>query len=288
MKSIFSRPATTLQALRRRSALMLFAAMAVALAAGLLAWGPVVLSPGVLLHADTRTPGSIANVMTTLAGVVALSAGLWGWGAMQRSRWARDVQRPWSYFFASASLSGLISCLHSLTAGNAAIVIAHALAASSFSLVLLAFLAERVDARFGSRPVCIGAIIAASLAAGTWWLDASAQGAGDLRALLLLEILPLLLIPAGALDLRGRYTTAFDWVLMLCLYAITRVCDMADGPMLEWTGWIGGHTLTQLGTAAIAVWIALRCSQAGRGRHGFGSGSFGDSSQRRASLNTSF
>jgi hypothetical protein len=285
MRSISNPPATTLQALSRRSALVLFAAMAVALAAGLLAWGPVVLSPSVLLHADTRTPGSIANFMTMLAGVAALSTGFWGWRALRRSHWARHVQRPWSYFFASVSLSGSISCMHSMAAGNTVIVLAHALAAIGFSLVLLGFLAERIDARFGSLQSCLAAIIAASLAAGVWWLEATSRGVGDVRALLLLEMLPLLLVPAGALDLRGRYTNAFDWVMLLGLYAVGRVSDMADGPILEWTGWIGGHTLMQFGTAAISAWVGLRCAQIGRKRHGF---RFGDSSQRKASLNTSF
>jgi len=278
----------TLQALSRRSVLMLFAAMSVALAAGLLAWGPVVLAPDAHHHADTHALGSVANLVVTLTGVPMLLVGLWGWKAVRRSCWTLSVRRPWSRFFASVSLWGSISCLYALTpVGSASFVLAHAVAASGSSLVLLAFLAERVDARFGSMKACAGAVIAAGIATGVWWLDTASQGAGDLRALMLLGILPLLLIPAGALDLRGRYTSAADWVLLLSLYAVARVCNLSDGSILEWSGWISGQTLMQLGTTAAAAWIALRCSQAA-GRTGQGFGSFGDSNQRKASLNTSF
>jgi len=108
---------------------------------------------------------------------------------------------------------------------------------------------------------------------------------GDMRALLL-ETLPLLLIPAGALDLHGRHTSVADWVLVMCLYAMARLFDLANSPVLEMTGSITGHTLMQLSTAALGAWIALRSAQrSSRSRQDVSS--FGDSSQRRTSLYTS-
>jgi hypothetical protein len=279
-----SRPSLTLQALSRRSVLMLFAAMAVALAAGLLAWGPVVLVSDTQRH--TGTPGSVANYLHTLATVPMLLVGLWGWKAVRRSRWTPSVQRPWAWFFASVSLAGSMDALSTLAFLNdAGRVLAHAVAASGSSLLLLGFLAERVDARFGSIKACIGAAVTASIAALAWWIDAASLGSGDLRVLLLLTILPLLLIPAGALDLRGRYTSAADWLWLLSLYAIALMCGLADASILEWNGWVGGHTLMQLAMAGVAAWIALRCSSGRRATQGFGA--FGDSSQRKASLYTS-
>jgi hypothetical protein len=288
MESSSSSPPTlTLQTLNRRSVLMLFAAMAVALAAGLLAWGPVMLAPDAQRYAHTRGLVSVANFMSMLAGLAMLLASLWAWRAVRRSRWTPSVQRPWSCFFACASLSGAIGTVHALPVGNASPAFMHALAVGGFSLMLLGFLAERVDARFGSWQACLGAIFAASVATGAWWIDASAQGEGDVRALLLLEILPLLLLPAGALDLRGRHTRAADWMLVLCIYAVARICGLADGAILEWAGWIRGHAVSQIATAAMASWVAWRCTRAAsRTPHGFGS--FGDSSQRKASLYTSF
>ena len=92
--------------------------------------------------------------------------------------------------------------------------------AGAVTFLLLAFLAERIDAAFsGPRAMEIG--VAISVIAASWWAAGQLLShQGDLRALLLLQALPLLLVPSGAVNLAGRFTSSADWLWMLCLYGL--------------------------------------------------------------------
>ena len=88
-------------------------------------------------------------------------------------------------------------------------------------------------------------------------------GAVDLRPFLLLQLIPVLLIPAGALSLPGTHTRASDWLFMLVVYAAARGFDLADASIHAATGWLGGHALMHLALAGVAARLAYRASSTG-------------------------
>jgi len=156
--------------------------------------------------------------------------------------------------------------------------------AAGFTLLLAGFLAERVDARFGTRSACIAALLL-PMVAGLWCVIFDwTTGRGDLRALILLQTLPLLVVPAGAIALPGRFTRAGDWLLMLALYGLAKLIDVADDRIYSWTGWISGHSLMHIVLAVVAAWLAYR---AARTDDAVGAGASVPSSQRINSLKTS-
>lgn len=248
----------------RRGVLVLLCSMATALVAGLLAWGPIVLTSDAHQYADQRELAGIPNGLDVLSNLPLVAAGAWGWAATRSSRWSTMMRRVWSRFFVSITASGTASLLYHAAPGNFAFALTQLSVAASFALLLLCFLAERVDMRFAGLPACCIACVAAALTAALWWYGASRHGSGDLRGLLLLQTLPVLLAPAGALTLRGRQTTMYDWIAMLCLYGVGQMCDLADVPILQMTGLVGGHALMHLAYAGVAAWPAWRCKQARR------------------------
>jgi hypothetical protein len=109
----------------------------------------------------------------------------------------------------------------------------------------------------------------------------AAWGRGvDMRPLLLLEVLPVLLIPAGALWLPGAHTRTSDWIIALVAYGVAKAFDAADAAVLSVTGWISWHGLMHLTLAAVAAWLAY-C--AGNAR----AGAETPDTRRHTSLNTS-
>jgi hypothetical protein len=85
----------------------------------------------------------------------------------------------------------------------------------------------------------------------------------DLRPLLFLQLLPVLLIPAGALGLTGAYTAKTDWLVILGLYVTARACDAGDDTVLRFTGQaISGHALMHLCLAGVTAWLAYRARAA--------------------------
>jgi hypothetical protein len=249
-----------ISALNRRCTLFALMAMTLAIAVGLLAWGPVLLQANAHHYADTRSLASVVNGINAAFCLPMLLAGVWGWRALGRSHWPATLQRPWRWCFVCVGASAILAAIYHLAPGDTGYLAAQATAAGAFTLLLCGFLAERVDARFGSRATCAAALGMAGLAAGF----AAVGSAADVRALLLLQLMPVLLIPAGALSLPGRHTHKADWLLILGLYALARVSDLGDAAVLRFTlGAFSGHALMHLCLAGVAAWLAYRASAAG-------------------------
>ncbi|HET7794207.1 MAG TPA: hypothetical protein VFL64_12570 [Rhizobacter sp.] len=243
--------------LNRRCALFTLLALSLAIAMGLLAWGPLPLTAGTHLYADARPLGAVAHGFNALMSLPLLLAGVWGWRALSRSDWPAALRTPWRLGYLCIALAGALAAAYHVSPGDLGYLAAQAAGAGAFTLLSLGFLAERVDARFGSRQACVAALGVVALATAV-----SASGAMDLRPLLLLHLLPVLLIPAGALSLPGRHTTQTDWLLMLGLYAVARLCDAGDGALMRYTGHaLSGHALMHLGVAAMASRLAYRASR---------------------------
>ena len=246
-------------ALNRRCALFALLAMAFAIAMGLLAWGPILVQPAAHHYADMRSLFGLAHGVNAAFCLPMLAAGVWGWRALRRSAWPAALQTPWRWCFASIAVTAGAAVAYHLAPGERTYLLAQAAVAASFSLLLCSFLAERVHAGFGSHRASAAALGVAALAATLSSLAAST----DLRPLLLLQLLPVLLIPAGALSLPGQHTRQSDWLLVLGLYALARVSDLSDDSVLLATGGaLGGHALMHLCMAGVAAWLAYRVSGA--------------------------
>jgi hypothetical protein len=85
------------------------------------------------------------------------------------------------------------------------------------------------------------------------------DGAGDLRAYLIVQFLPMLLVPVAlALRLPARGPGALrhgDWWTVLGLYAAAKLMELADRAVFDALGVTSGHTLKHLLAAAAALWL---------------------------------
>lgn len=248
----------------RRCALALLLALAAGVAAGLLAWGPVRLSADVHHYADTRDWAGLAHALTVLACLPLFTAACIGVAATRASAWGHEVRRPWMAFHAFAALSALGSALYHAAPSDTAYLLAHGATSGAFVMLTAGALAERVHRVFGEwRGVA---------AAGLLWLGSAALvgmshaagGGADVRPLLLLQVLPVLLIPAGAAWLPGRYTRPGDWMLILATYALAKLLDLGDAQLLDLTGGLSGHTAMHLALAGVAGWLAYRAAASSR------------------------
>jgi hypothetical protein len=266
--------------------LVLLLAMMIALAVGLMAWGPISLQPADHQYADLRQWAGLLYAFNALSCLPLFAVCLWGLIVIWRSDWPSSVRAPWLGFFALAALHSVSSALYHLSPGDVGHVLSHAFVAGAFAMLLLGFLSERVDVLYGSTPA-LATGLALAAAAGLWWFAGDwATGHGDLRPLLFLESLPILLIPAGALALSGTFTSSGDWLAMLCLYVASRGAGLADSAVFDATGWVSGHTLMQLLQAGVAARLAYRAGMAPGSVFGLASAGV-EPTQRNTSLNTS-
>jgi hypothetical protein len=274
--------------LSKRTSLALLVALALALAFGLLAAGPWLIRPDTLTQADQRTLLGLPGAMNVFASLPLVGAGLWGLAscmALRPGSCPATVRLPMGLFFALGAAAGSVAVAYHLQPAAASFVLGQVLLAGVCAMLMLAFLAERVQARLGHGLACLATLALCAAGGAVWWWCE-----GDIRLLAWVQALPVLLLSAGMLVLPCGFSRNGDWLAMLLIYVAARVADLADGALLSATGLLSGHTLMHLGVAAAAglmawrVWTHAR-GQRRRGVQDEGSGS-GPASLRSTSLHT--
>lgn len=248
--------------LTRRCTMALLFSLALATLVGLVALGPVTLQVGAHLFADERPLGWVPNASNVLTHLPLFAVGWWGWRRMRALDAPADLKRPWSWFFVAAVPAGLLGGLYHWAPDDTRFVLSQMTRSFTSVLLLCVFLAERVDRRWGSRPVLLG-WLAATLLGGLWWAGTRhIEGAGDLRPLLWIGLSPLLLVPAGIWRLPGSRMSGAHWLVVLLLFAVAHLLQWADvAVMLALDGAASGHALHHLALAGCIGWLAY-CADA--------------------------
>ena len=100
-----------------------------------------------------------------------------------------------------------------------------------------------------------------AVASVAWWAITEHMGAGDLRPYLLLQGLPLILIPLWQAICRCPRTDSIAFASAMGLYIVAKAAELLDHEIAGASGFVSGHTLKHLiATAATAavVWGLTR------------------------------
>jgi hypothetical protein len=211
--------------------------------------------------ADRRACLGLPNCLDTASNVLFLLAGAWGLYVLLGAKF-RPVfidpreRRPYALFFFSVVLIGLASAYYHLSPDNAGLAWDRAAMALAFMAWLSAVIAERVGVRAGLAllvPLC-----AIGLAAVVYWYWSETQGAGDLRPWLLVQLMPILLVPLLLWLHPPRYSHGRVALAVVGLYLVALLFDLGDRAVFAFTGGIvGGHALKHA-VAALAAWLVAR------------------------------
>ena len=236
----------------RRSSLHALAFVALLLAAGLAAHGPVAQWVSYHAFADARGWLGLPNAENVLSNLPFALIGAWAWRALQRA----PGLAAWRLFSAALVATALGSAAYHWAPGNGLLVADRLPIAWACAALLCAFLAERVDARCASLPALCAAA-AASSASVAWWWFTEQHGVGDLRPYLFVQFLPMLVVPAALLlklqPLRHDAVRDATWWTVLGLYGAAKLMELADAPVLKMLVFTSGHTLKHVLAAAAAA-----------------------------------
>lgn len=107
-----------------------------------------------------------------------------------------------------------------------------------------------------------------AVASVAWWVITDRAGAGDLRPYLLLQGLPLVLIPLWQAIYRAPRTDRIAFAAAMVLYVLAKVAEVLDHEIANAAGFVSGHTLKHLiataATAAVVWGLTRRFSASGR------------------------
>jgi len=208
--------------------------------------------------ADTRTLLGIPNCADVVSGLGFLLVGGLGLYADRTGRLVHDNLPgfpAYSLFFAGVALTALGSAWYHLAPSNATLVWDRLPMAVAFMALTVGLLSE-----FGQRDLqrkLLYPLLVAGLGSVLYWHFGEQAGRGDLRPYLLVQFLPLLLIPLLALTENSRFTRVGDLALVIACYVLAKVAELLDGEIYRALGVVGGHTLKHL-LAALAAAAVLR------------------------------
>ena len=198
----------------------------------LMAWGvielplvePGIASPGAGLLWHHWDPSAwLFEPMLWMGGVL-LGVALWGqWILVQRHRRVTDLSWPWRALLVALACRAVVSVLQSLSEPDQLLFAAQVSQSGIAAFLFLGLMAERLDVAWGQARTVLAAGILLALAA--LWCHGSGQlsGRADARALLLLQLLPVLIAPAGVLGLPARAFGRHETAAMCIAYALTLV-----------------------------------------------------------------
>lgn len=248
----------------RRWRAYLVAAITLAALVGIWLLDPIPQDPAYHAFADTRTFLGIPNFGNVVSNLPFLVVGAWGLGyVLQDGHGATRALRPaWLSFFGGVALTAAGSAYYHLVPGNASLAWDRLAMTIGFMSLVAIVVGEYLSAPLARR--MLPSLILAGAASVAYWSYSEASGAGDLRPYVIVQFLPMLLMPLIIVLYSGRsdMTRGFCWLILF--YAAAKAGEFLDSEILEITRVISGHSLKHmlaaLGPAALLFLLMRRSS----------------------------
>ncbi|MGV8039067.1 MAG: alkaline phytoceramidase [Thermoanaerobaculaceae bacterium] len=216
--------------------------------------GPVPQPEQYSSFADQRTILGVPNFWNVVSNLAFVAAGGWGLALLLGRRSLPGLLPPlrpaWLLFLGSSTLVGVGSAYYHLSPTDATLAWDRLPMTVGFMSFLAVVLGERVSPHLARR------LLPALLVVGTasvpvWWLG------GDLRLYILVQYLPMLLIPLAMLLFRSPFESDVWMWAGLVTYGLAKVLDVTDTPVYRLLGTIGGHPFKHLVAGAAIALLAL-------------------------------
>lgn len=194
------------------------------------------------------------NVLTNLPFLL---IGIWGMWRMRHFIINSKIEHlAWLGFFIGVTLTAFGSSYYHLEPDNYRLVWDRLPITFSFICLFTAVIAERVSIRFAAIIFLPMAIY--SIATVIYWYLSETWGAGDMRPYIMVQLLPLLLIPLLLVLYTARYSHGWMLLLVAFWYVLAKVFEGFDDIVYQWSGLVSGHGIKHL-LAAMAcgqvIWM---------------------------------
>ena len=197
--------------------------------------------------ADSRTLLSIPNFFNVVSNGLFLLFGLCGMLYLIYQRCIKnknDLFLHQLFFFTGIGLTGIGSGYYHLHPHLETLVWDRLPMTLSFMSFFSIILAEYIDATIGKR--LLFPLLILGLTSVMYWYQSEKQGMGDLRFYVLIQFLPLLLIPLILLLFKSKDQTSYYYYLILILYALAKITESCDEQLFNLTHLVSGHSLKHL------------------------------------------
>jgi hypothetical protein len=221
--------------------------------------GPIAQADSYHLFADQRSLAGLPNFMNVLSNAAFVLVGGLGFVALLRvpdpPGGLLPLRPAYLTFFAGALLIGIGSGCYHLAPDNASLVWDRLPMTLVFMALVAIVVGEHIDVRLGRQLLL--PLLALGIGSVLWWWAGEREGRGDLRAYVLVQFLPMLLLPAVLLMYRSAFDSARPLWRLIGLYVLAKLVELGDAAIFGLGGVISGHTLKHL-VAAAAMTVLLQ------------------------------
>ena len=212
--------------------------------------------------ADKRVIFGIPHFGDVITNLAFLVAGLYGWKQVSSASAAAFRTTSERSMYGAFCCICMLLCFGSgyyhWSPSNETLFWDRGCMAAGFTALFAIFIAERVDASFGSR--CFWPMIAAGVSAAYSWRLSEDAKRGDLRYYVAAQYIPVVMVPVLLLLYKHTYTQTYKLWLAFGLLLFSKGVEFVD----RLTFWltlhtISGHAIHHLAAAAAMLVI---CSYA--------------------------
>jgi hypothetical protein len=231
----------------------------IALGALFLAHGPIAQLPHYHEFADQAKRMSIPNAADVLSNLGFAIVAAWGLLRLSPERRSVTLAAGWHgylLFLAGLALTAVGSSFYHLAPDNTRLIFDRLPIALACAGLLAAVRAESQSKPGSARDAILIGLF--GLASVIWWAITDRLGTGDLRPYLLLQGLPLILIPLWQTIYRAPAADRIAFGAALLLYVLAKGAEVFDHALLAHLGVVSGHTLKHLLAAGAAGVIVGR------------------------------
>jgi predicted membrane channel-forming protein YqfA (hemolysin III family) len=229
----------------------------------LLLHGPIAQPAHYNDFADQSVLFGIPHAADVLSNIGFAVVAMWGWIRLRPKRDHVSLRRGWCgyhLFLIGLLLTAVGSAYYHLAPDNQRQVWDRMGISLACVGVLAAVRAETRPDTHASRYAAVLSFLA--IASVAWWhYTDSPQRPGDLRPYVLLQTLPLVLVPLWQAIYRAPHRDRAWFGVAVLLYVLAKLAELWDQELLATLGWISGHTLKHLLAAAAAGVVVGRLTQ---------------------------
>jgi len=215
--------------------------------------------------ADQSVVSGIHHAADVLSNAGFALVALWGWLTLTPHRASEKLRAGWPgyrLFLIGLFLTAFGSGYYHLAPDNARLIWDRLPIALACAGLLVGVRGDtKSQLKTEIEAIVLGLFAIASVA---WWAFTDTSGAGDLRPYLLLQGLPLVLIPLWQTIYRAPRADRIAFAAAMVLYVFAKVAEVFDHEIATTLGFVSGHTLKHLiatmATAAVVWGLARRFS----------------------------
>ncbi len=207
---------------------------------------------------DKNNYFGINNFWNVISNIPFLVVGLMGLVLDRNKKLIHEnylITPVYSIFFLGVFLTSFGSSWFHLNPNNETLVWDRLPMTIGFMALTIGLLSEYLNRELQKQ--LLYPLLFVGLVSVVYWHITEQAGHGDLRLYVLVQFLPIIIIPVIALTHKARFSHSRELIGVVTFYVLAKLAEQYDQAIHEMLGVISGHTIKHL-LAAIATYLVLR------------------------------